>query len=534
MNHRTWVCAGLLAAAASGPMLDSARAADLSERYPATLDHSPQGGGLEWTCGEKDVWRVTEFVWAVGKEFRLEMGPSQVAFGCHGTNVVWAAVFPDQPGEIAVADPGRGEQVTSVWMRFHPARVAELFPAQTVSGRGQKSTIARGKRLAAHKMIACWQSGNRPVVPWRRSVTIDVETGQGPRRFYSIDTDARTVRYVDAFRQRTLPRPAPVDRTAARQAFDTVWEAFDRQYAMFVVKPQVDWAELGRVYRPRAESAGDGYELGVVIGEMLDHLEDLHVYVKVGNEHIPGYNRPRPINASWKAVSHLIGPVTETRRDLAWGRTGDGVGYINVYKLSDRGLPGVFDEVLGKLGDTRGLIVDLRFNGGGSEPLGIQIAGRLIDRPRVYGLNQYRSGPKHTDLGPKLRRTCRPSGPWHYVGPVIVLQGQRTMSSAESLLLALAECPQVTTMGDRTAGSSGNPRRIKLPAGITVNLPRWLDMDPQGKPIDAVGVTPDVPVKTTPADFSDRRDPVLTAALEELRRRFKDKDSDTTEVLKRR
>ena len=72
-------------------------------------------------------------------------------------------------------------------------------------------------------------------------------------------------------------------------------------------------------------------------------------------------------------------------------------------------------------------------------------------------------------------------------------------------------------MGDRSAGSSGNPRRLELAGGIRVNLPRWLDMDPDGEPIEHVGVAPDVPVDVPPGAFTDTEDPVLAAALARLR-----------------
>ena len=91
---------------------------------------------------------------------------------------------------------------------------------------------------------------------------------------------------------------------------------------------------------------------------------------------------------------------------MDWGRTGDGIGYINIYRLSDAGLPEAFDDVLGQMADTKGLIIDLRFNGGGSEPLGCEIAGRFLDRTRVYSLSQFRNGPKHADLTEKNPRSC--------------------------------------------------------------------------------------------------------------------------------
>jgi C-terminal processing protease CtpA/Prc len=78
-------------------------------------------------------------------------------------------------------------------------------------------------------------------------------------------------------------------------------------------------------------------------------------------------------------------------------------------------------------------------------------------------------------------------------------------------------------MGDWTAGSSGNPRRIELACGITVNQPRWLDRDPEGNPIERVGVAPDVRIEAAPDAFDDTRDPVLEAALERLRKTPKGK-----------
>jgi C-terminal processing protease CtpA/Prc len=81
----------------------------------------------------------------------------------------------------------------------------------------------------------------------------------------------------------------------------------------------------------------------------------------------------------------------------------------------------------------------------------------------------------------------------------------------------LAQCPEVTTMGDRTAGSRGNPRRIDLECGIAVNLLRWLDMDPEGHPIEHVGIPPDVPVEVAPGKLDEAHDPVTEAALARLR-----------------
>ncbi len=495
-----------------------ASAADLGQKYPATLDSSEPPQGREWTCDPDDVWLLSSFSFTAGKQLSISLGPSTVVFGKNGTNVLWAVVLPDKPAPIVSTLDGKGERVASVWMRFNPARVGEFFPAKTVKKNGPPERIGTARRICQWKMSSCWQANNQPVVPWKRSVMLDVETAEGTRRFYSIDTDSGEVKHEGYWLNRGLPPLLPTTSKMALETFDSVWKAFDQEYAMFVVKPSVDWDRLKDKYRSRAEAAKTTYDVGAAIAALLAHLEDLHVWVRVGDEFVPGYDRPRPLNASWEAVTKTIAGFKETGKEIAWGRTRDGIGYVNVYGLGDAELPRLFDEALDSLGDTWAMILDLRFNGGGDELLGRQIASRFLDQKRVYSTNQYRSGPKHEQLGPKLAREFEPRGPWRYGAPVISLTGRRTMSSAESLALMMAQCPQVTTMGDRTAGSSANPRRLELPGKIVVNLPRWLDLDPDGKPIDAVGIEPEVPIATDPSAFTASSDPVLQAALERLRK----------------
>ena len=38
----------------------------------------------------------------------------------------------------------------------------------------------------------------------------------------------------------------------AAKAFDQLWGAFDRDYAMFALRPEVDWNRLRELYRPKA------------------------------------------------------------------------------------------------------------------------------------------------------------------------------------------------------------------------------------------------------------------------------------------
>lgn len=491
--------------------------ADFAERYKATLDRSDPPAPLPWLCSSDDAWRLSSFEFKSGDDLKITSGPATVVFGHHEKNVVWAALFPETAGTISAKGAGNGDAVQSIWLRLHPAELSNMFPAGRLAGPGSGRSVLLAKRMAAWKMRGSMQANDLPVIPKREWTIFDLDTTDGVRRFYFIDSKEKTVKYENAFEKRPLPKLEPVDTESATSAFDQVWGDFDREYAMFGLRPDVDWSKLRDALRPQAAQAKSTYELAAVLAQLLAPLKDLHISVRVGEEYVPVFDRPRVLNASFPALSKMIQGMKERGKDMAGGRTDDGIGYLNVFRLSDSSLPNDFDAALATFADTWALVVDLRFNGGGSETLAQQIAARFTDERRVYSINQYRSGPAHDNLGEKLERSIDSRGLWTYRSPVIVLIGQKTMSSAESFALMLAQCPQVTTMGDNTAGSSGNPRQIKLPGSISVNLPRWIDMDPGGKPIDTVGIEPKVKLTIASTDFTGNVDPVLDAALKRLR-----------------
>src|SRR5262249_11256089 len=148
---------------------------------------------------------------------------------------------------------------------------------------------------------------NLPVVPWKKAIVVDGDTENGKRRFFSLDREAWTAKYEPAFADRPLPalEPEKLDGTEGAKIFETAWKAVDEEYAMFGIKPRVDWEALKKLYAPLSEQARTSYEAAGVVNLLLASLEDLHVYVKHGEEFLWGFSRWRPLNASWKATQAL-------------------------------------------------------------------------------------------------------------------------------------------------------------------------------------------------------------------------------------
>lgn len=491
---------------------------DLLARYPTALvqgDASPDRA-RPWEFEAADIFHLAGFKLEEA-ELRIELGPSDLGIGHCTDGAVWAIVLPREKGSLVSPAADHEEPVAHLWLRFHPKELARLFPAETVAQEGATNLFAQMRIIANAKFSSSWHAGWNAMIPEPKDLTVDLDIKEGGRRFFVVDTMAHTAEYMPAFEGRSLKRPPAFSPALAERAFDQLWQAFDQDYAMFVLRPEVNWSALREQYRPKAVAAASVYEFAGVCAEMLKHLRDLHIWLKAAGADVPVFNRPRFANANPSANKSLFPELNDNPAGVQWAATTDKLGYLAIYNWSHPDIPAEVDSALEQLRATRALIVDVRLNGGGSEDLAQEVAGRFVPRPFTYAYSQFRTGPEHTNLTTKIERIVGPRGPWRYDRPVILLIGQKCMSSNESFVAMMSGDPNLTTMGDHTCGSSGNPKMVQLPMDITVSVPRWIDYLPDGSPLDERGFRPQVVFKPRPGAFDGNRDDLLSAALARLR-----------------
>ena len=243
----------------------------------------------------------------------------------------------------------------------------------------------------------------------------------------------------------------------------------------------------------------------------------MHIWLTVSGDYAPVFDRPRAANSNPLSHERILGRLTNQGHLVQWAVTTNRIGFLGIYGWNDPGIPGRCDEVLEEMRGTRALIVDVRLNGGGSEDLAREVAARFLDKPFVYAFDQRRNSSNHANLTEKSQRVVEPRGPWRYDRPVILLIGQKCMSSTESFVAMMSGDTNLTTMGDHTCGSSGNPEIIQLPLDMTVSVPQWIDYLPDGSLLDGRGFQPQILFAPKPGAFEGTRDDLLTAALECLR-----------------
>lgn len=305
-------------------------------------------------------------------------------------------------------------------------------------------------------------------------------------------------------------------------AFDQMWQEMDRHYSYFTLKPGVDWAKLRDEYRPKAVKATTAAELAEVLREMLAHLKDGHVWIMTPDGKQVGTHRhPWAYNGNVRAVLAQLADVTQCGQFAVVGRTKpDGFGYFLMIRQSAATPELVAQAVaaIEKLADAPGFVIDLRDANGGSEPLAQEVARLFCEKKVVYAKSRYRAGKKHdefTEDYPRELPAAKSGKP--FVKPVVCLLGPGCVSSGEGFAKMMAALPHVTTVGLPTRGSSGNPAAVEVGGtGLAVYFSRWVDLLPDGTPVEGKGITPKVRIEA-PADAYRDADPTLAKGLEVLR-----------------
>lgn len=312
---------------------------------------------------------------------------------------------------------------------------------------------------------------------------------------------------------------APTPAADFSSQFDSLWTTFDREYSYFDHK-RIDWNAMRSTYRPRALAAADQTAFIAIIREMLGQLHDIHVVLRdPSGATIPTYEPDRVVNWNRSVWQQYIARANwaSWSSDSGFGVL-DGVPYVtlggwntNSIRIAD------FDAALERFRTAPAIVIDVRMNGGGTDSIAFEVAGRFASASLVTGYVKTRSGPAHSDFSAPVTRTLNPRGAWQFGGKVIVLIGKLCASSNESFIYAMGRLPNVTLAGDRTIGASANPGSFNLANGWTYTVSRWIEYTADNDVIEDNGIAPDEFVPVSAGDFAQGRDPVIDFALARAR-----------------
>lgn len=266
-------------------------------------------------------------------------------------------------------------------------------------------------------------------------------------------------------------------------------------------------AETGLVTLIQPYEGGPADKAGIQTGDVL---------VAVGNENIAGLELSEVV-ALVKGEEHTDVTLTVMResseepielvvtreevetKTISYKMLNDGIGYLAIsgFKESTKEQ---FSQALDALKDMdmKGLILDVRDNGGGSLDTVVNIADKLLPEGLiVYTRDKYDKGEDYESTDKEYLDL-----------PMVLLVNENSASASEVLAGALRDHEAATLVGTKTFGKGIVQSIFDLDDGSALKLTTSKYYTPNGDNIHEVGIEPDIVVELN-EEYKKKEEPTM-------------------------
>ena len=298
--------------------------------------------------------------------------------------------------------------------------------------------------------------------------------------------------------------------------FEALWKIMDEHYCFFDYKQQeygLDWNAVYAKYRIRINNNMKTTQLFEVCCDMLAELRDGHVNLSSSMDYgrYWKWQENYPKNFSDTLYRHYMGTDYKIASGLNYRVLDDNIGYVYCPTFEHAIGEGNLDDVLSYLSFCKGLIIDIRNNGGGDLTMAERFAGRFVQEKTLVGYMQHKTGPGHQDFSAMKAQYLEPSSNVRWHKKVCVLTNRSVYSAANQFVVMMHALPNVTLVGDHTGGGSGMPMNNSLPNGWNVRFSACPMYDRNGQQTE-FGIAPDVAVNLSDESRAKNMDDILEKA----------------------
>ena len=311
--------------------------------------------------------------------------------------------------------------------------------------------------------------------------------------------------------EKMILEPNPSDDNLS--VFDEYWKLVNEKYAMLEFK-NVDWQMVRDTMRPKINNEMSEEAFFGVIGDMATLLHDAHSWVHFGDS-LRGWNN---LYEGYEQNLHpeimqeyLMDTKVINESAIFYKKMVNNIGYMWIQGFEDFEAEDV-ETIISELKDTKGLIIDVRGNGGGDPSLAAEVASHFIEQEIFTGVERFKSGPGSNDFSDS-RMMLQPTSGTVYKNPVTILTNRGCYSATTTMIYLMNPMPQVTIIGDRTGGGSGSVAEGYLANGWIWAMSTSEFIDHEGRHLDD-GYDPDIFVQLDTLDKT--KDEIIERAILEL------------------
>ena len=333
--------------------------------------------------------------------------------------------------------------------------------------------------------------------------------------------------------------------------FEACWTAMDEHYCFFEEK-NVDWDKVYDYYKPYfRDSVKNVQQEFSLLGHMLSQVRDGHVnlYSPFNTARYWKWYEDYPHNFDANLVrEYYLKNNFWTASGFKYTALKDSVAYVRYESFGVTPGETNLDYLLAAVSYCRGLIFDIRDNGGGALTNVPIIASRFTTEKTCYGYIQHKTGKGHNDFSSPEPMFVEPADDnrvsWDAATqPVVVLTNRHTYSAANNFvqtMKAIAETKtidqkgvahekMIVIVGDRTGGGGGMPFETVLPNGWVVRFSACPISDNHKHSTES-GIDPDIKVDMdSVVMWNEHRDEIIDCAhayiINNTRKTYEDKEN---------
>ena len=302
--------------------------------------------------------------------------------------------------------------------------------------------------------------------------------------------------------------------------FEALWQIIDEHYCFFDYKQHeygLDWNAVYNKYKVRVSDHMTTEQLFEVLTDMLAELRDGHVNLGSSMDYgrYWAWHEAYPQNFSDTLERRYLGTDYKIAAGMKYRVLDDNIGYIRYESFLQGVGEGNLDDCLTYLALCRGLIIDIRNNGGGELTTAEKLAGRFVQEKTLVSYMQHKTGKGHNDFSSLEPRYLEPSSNIRWHKPVCVLTNRSVFSAANDFAVIMHTLPNVKLVGDHTGGGSGMPMTNSLPNGWSVRYSACPMYDAKKQQTE-FGIDPDIKAALTDEATAQGIDLIIEAARKVL------------------
>ena len=304
--------------------------------------------------------------------------------------------------------------------------------------------------------------------------------------------------------------------------FDALADIIDSHYCFFEDK-DINWNEITSHYRELINPETTYIDLFFICAQMLDELEDGHVNLssRFSVSYYRNWWSAYPQDFNMRTIEeYYLGFNWLTTSGIIYKQLPGEIAYMYYPSFASTISETSLDYILAILANSRGLIIDIRDNGGGALTNINTLVGRFIDEKFTGGYILHKTGPGHNDFSEPYPIVYDPaeSGRIKWNGDIVVLTNRSCFSAANSFVSVMKELPNVRIVGAKTGGGGGLPFTSELPIGWSVRFSACPILDAKGNNIEnGIDPTPGCEVHAAEEDLAEGKDAILDFAIDLLK-----------------